>query len=70
MKSLLLSVCLTTGVRAIVLGSVRGVVHDPDHRPVAGAHVSIQAMGSEFSVALLTNAEGSFEATGLRYCRS
>jgi len=65
MKILFLFVCLATGMWATVFGSVRGVVHDPDHRPVSGAHVSIQAIGSEFSVELLTNAEGSFEATGL-----
>jgi hypothetical protein len=33
---------------AAVFGSLRGIVHDPDHRPVAGAHIIIQSTTSDF----------------------
>jgi outer membrane receptor protein involved in Fe transport len=65
MKIPFLFVCLAAGLWATVLGSVRGIVHDPDHRPVANARVSVRAIGSEFSLTLATNAEGSFEASGV-----
>lgn len=46
---------------ATVFGSVRGVVHDPQHRPVAGAQVTLQASNSAFKRDATTNAEGLFE---------
>jgi hypothetical protein len=46
---------------ASVAGSLRGVVHDPDHRPVAGARITVKALNSEFSVALTSGADGAFE---------
>jgi outer membrane receptor for ferrienterochelin and colicin len=48
-----------------VVGSVRGIVHDPDHRPVAGAQVIVKSSTSDYSRALVTAADGSFEATAL-----
>jgi hypothetical protein len=32
---------------ATVFGSVRGIVHDPQHRPVQGAMVMLHAKSSE-----------------------
>jgi hypothetical protein len=46
---------------ATIFGSVRGIVHDPQHRPVAGAQVTLQSSGSAFKMAGTTNAEGIFE---------
>lgn len=43
-----------------MFATVRGVVHDPQHRPVAGATVSLQAVESAFEVHAKTNAEGEF----------
>jgi outer membrane cobalamin receptor len=45
---------------AAVFGSVRGIVHDPDHRPVAGARVSLRAATSDWIKTTETNAEGEF----------
>ncbi len=45
----------------VVLGSIRGVVHDPDHRPVANAHVAIKATNSDFVQLSTTDASGTFE---------
>jgi len=49
----------------VVVGAARGVVHDPDHRPVAGAVVAIRAASSELATIFKTDENGSFEATGL-----
>ncbi|HEY7335009.1 MAG TPA: TonB-dependent receptor [Bryobacteraceae bacterium] len=48
---------------AVVFGSIRGVVHDPDHRPVQGAKVTVKAAASDFSQTVTTGADGSFEAS-------
>jgi hypothetical protein len=54
--------CLTW---AAVYGTLRGVIHDPDHRPVAGAEVLVKASNSDDSRKLSTDAEGQFEASAL-----
>jgi hypothetical protein len=41
------------------------VVHDPDHRPVAGAEVSVKSGTSDYSQKLTTDSDGGFEATAL-----
>ncbi len=46
---------------ATVFAAVRGVVHDPQHRPLAGAHVTLQAADSAFILRATTNSEGEFE---------
>ena len=53
------------GAWAAVLGSVRGVVHDPDHRPVSGAQVVVKSSTSDFSQTATTGADGDFEVTSL-----
>jgi outer membrane cobalamin receptor len=42
------------------VGSVRGVVHDPQHRPLAGAHVVLKSATSEWSQSSDTDARGEF----------
>jgi TonB dependent receptor/Carboxypeptidase regulatory-like domain/TonB-dependent Receptor Plug Domain len=46
---------------ATILGTVRGIVHDPQHRPVAGADVKLQSSTSAWSRAARTNDDGEFE---------
>ncbi|MGA7342104.1 MAG: TonB-dependent receptor [Terracidiphilus sp.] len=46
---------------ATVFATVHGVVHDPQHRPIAGAEVTLKASGSEFVLHAAANAEGAFE---------
>jgi len=45
---------------ATIFGTVRGIVHDPQHRPVADATVSLKAKSSEYTQTLQTDAEGGF----------
>src|SRR5580693_5645583 len=45
---------------AAVMAAVRGVVHDPQHRPIAGAAVTIHAANSDFVEDVKTNPDGEF----------
>ena len=46
--------------RATIFANVRGIVHDPQHRPVPGVEVHLQASDSDWSKASQTDAEGTF----------
>ncbi len=46
--------------RATIFGSIRGVVHDPQHRPVAVADVKLQSATSDFSLVTQTDQNGEF----------
>lgn len=46
---------------ASIFSDVKGIVHDPDHRPIAGAQVTLRAVNSEWSKATATGANGEFE---------
>jgi hypothetical protein len=47
-------------VQATVLAGVRGVVHDPQHRPIADATVTLHAANSDFVENEKTNTNGEF----------
>ena len=47
-------------VFAGVVGAVRGVVHDPRHRPLAGATVALSAIDEDYKQSATTNGEGEF----------
>ena len=57
---LLLPLFAALPARATVFATVRGVVHDPQHRPVAGAHVMLNAVNSAFSLHSETGQDGEF----------
>ena len=70
MKRSLISICVFVVLApvtmwAVVFGSARGVVHDPDHRPVPGANVVLKSSSSEYARELTTDTDGGFEATAL-----
>lgn len=46
---------------ATIFGTVRGIVHDPHHRPIPGAEVTIRARMSRWSQTVQTSAEGEFQ---------
>ena len=48
-------------VSATIFGSVRGIIHDPQHRPVQGAMVMLKAKSSEWAKSTNTDANGNFE---------
>jgi carboxypeptidase family protein/TonB-dependent receptor-like protein len=60
---LLLVVALLVSVpsaRATIFGNVRGIVHDPQHRPVAGASVLLKSATSDWSQQTQTDQDGEF----------
>jgi len=44
-----------------VFAAAHGVVHDPQHRPLAGVQVTLQAVDSDFTLRAATNADGEFQ---------
>ena len=58
-----LTLSVSPFVWPVVFSSVRGVVHDPDHRPVANAKVLVRSASSDYSETLKTDSEGEFETT-------
>ena len=55
-----LVICASIPAFATVFANVHGVVHDPAHRPIAGADVTLLASDSAFTLTAKTNAEGEF----------
>lgn len=45
---------------ATVFATVRGIVHDPQHRPIAGATITLHASDSDFFVHAVSDADGAF----------
>lgn len=56
---LCLSLC-TPSLHATIFGQVRGIVHDPQHRPIPGAQVEVNAVHSSFRRSAVTGQDGSF----------
>src|SRR6266849_6188472 len=58
----LLAALLFLGVPALatICGTVRGIVHDPQHRPVADTTVALKAKTSDYAQTAQTDAEGTF----------
>ncbi len=46
---------------ATVFATVHGIVHDQQHRPIAGAAVTLKASDSGFVLRAITDSEGAFE---------
>src|SRR5215471_10118985 len=48
------------GALATAFGSVHGIIHDPQHRPVPGITVVLKALASDYSQTTQTDAAGEF----------
>lgn len=48
-------------IAAASMGNLRGIVHDPQHRPIPDAQIMVRAKGSSWSKILRSNANGEFE---------
>jgi outer membrane cobalamin receptor len=46
--------------RATIFGSVRGIVHDPQHRPIPGAQTKLLSSTSDFSLSAQSDSKGEF----------
>ncbi len=56
---------LTHAVFANVYGGVRGIVHDPQHRPIQNAAVVLKGKSSEWTKSTSTDADGEFQLNGV-----
>ncbi len=56
----LLFLAAASSVASTIFGEVRGIVHDPHHRPIAGATITVHAVRSAFVKTAHTNQDGSF----------
>jgi hypothetical protein len=54
-----------SATQAAIFSQLHGVIHDPQHRPIAGARVEIHAANSAFTRSTLTAQDGSFTIPSL-----
>jgi len=52
-------------VQATIFGRIQGIVHDPQHRPIAGAIIKLQAITSDWSQTTQTDDNGEFLFTSV-----
>src|ERR1700734_2408187 len=50
---------------ASIFGQIHGVVHDPKHRPIVGAHIELRAANSAFTQTTLTIQDGTFTLSSI-----
>ncbi len=55
-----LIVCCAAALHATIFGAVRGIVHDPQHRPIQDADVTLKARNSDWTETQKTNSDGEF----------
>src|SRR5260370_42486146 len=62
-KFLALAALLFLGPAAFanIYGAIRGVVHDPQHRPIENAMVMLKAKSSDWAKSVTTDANGEFQ---------
>ena len=69
MRKLLFYLCLAilsgSLLHATIFGRIQGIVHDPQHRPVPGASVTLQASTSDWSQTAQTDDNGDFSFTAV-----
>ncbi len=55
----------STNAFASIFGTVRGIIHDVQHRPISGAHVTLRAAQSDWEHSAVSDADGSFQIDGV-----
>ncbi len=59
--AVLLSILTAGSASATIFGSIRGIIHDPQHRPLQGAMVMLRSTSSDWSKSTNTDTNGQFE---------
>jgi TonB dependent receptor/Carboxypeptidase regulatory-like domain/TonB-dependent Receptor Plug Domain len=54
---------VATIARATIFGSVQGIVHDPQHKPVADASLTLKSATSDWTQTAQTDSDGAFTFT-------
>jgi hypothetical protein len=47
-------------ISASIFGSVRGIIHDPQHRPIQGAQITLKARNSDYTRSATSDDNGEF----------
>ncbi len=65
--TLIITVLLLTSIASFAndYGAVRGVVHDPQHRPIQSAMVMLKGKSSEWTKSATTDTNGEFQINGV-----
>lgn len=58
-------VSLCASAQVAVTAELRGVVHDPAHRPIADARVAVESVRSDSRLTLMSDASGAFAMSAL-----
>jgi outer membrane receptor protein involved in Fe transport len=58
---LLAVLAASSSAGATIFGSVRGIIHDPQHRPIQGAMVMLRAKSSDWAKTTNSDGNGQFE---------
>ena len=53
-----ISILFTSAAFATIFGAVRGVVHDPQHRPIDGASIRLKSAASDWTQTAQTDQDG------------
>ena len=61
----ILFISISVSAHATIFGSVRGIVHDPHHRPVSGAVVTLRSETSDLEKTATTSDNGEFQFNGI-----
>ena len=56
---------LAVSAGATIFGSVRGLIHDPEHRPVQGARVTLHGANTDWSKTEVSDGAGEFAFDGV-----
>jgi hypothetical protein len=64
-KRIIVCCLLTMRGFAADTGAMRGIVHDPQHRPLPGAQVLLHNSGSTFSTTVVSDANGEFQVNNM-----
>ena len=64
-RSALLILFYAAMAMAAVLGEVRGIVHDPDHRPIQEAKVVFRRQNATQTKTVQSDQDGEFQIDGL-----
>ena len=59
------SFVLATTLLATIFGNIKGVVHDPQHRPVQNATITLSAENSDWTQTQTSNDSGEFQFTAV-----
>ncbi len=63
--AVLLAMLVACVCHATIFGTVRGIVHDPQHKPIAGASVKLKSATSDWNQTTQTDQDGSFSFTAV-----